>query len=85
MNTLRSKVWEMGRALHVCEVLGYDQSICTDQGAAGGSNSLLAVRCQWQLCDSSMSAIQRPLRLTVPDDEDSWCCHRRCGRVFRVG
>jgi hypothetical protein len=53
----------------VNELLGHDQSIVANEGAAGGSNALLTVGCEGDVGGSCMASVERPFGLAVADDE----------------
>jgi hypothetical protein len=53
----------------VNELLGHDQSIIANEGAAGGSNALLAIGCEGDVGGSCMASVERPFGLAVADDE----------------
>lgn len=55
------------------KLLRHDQAIVTNEGPSRRLDTLLAVFRQRDVGSTCMSAIQRPLRLAVADDEDSGC------------
>lgn len=61
---------------HVGELLGDNQPVVADQGAAGGRDALLAGGRQGDVGDARVLAAERPLRLAVADNEDAGGGHR---------
>jgi len=59
----------------VSKLLWYDQTIIPDESAAGSFDALLSVGCERDIGAAGMSAIQRPLCLTMTYEEDPGCCH----------
>ena len=59
----------------MCQVLWNDEAIGAYECLAGGADALLAVRCEWDVRDAGVTAIEGPFRLAMADDEDSWSCH----------
>lgn len=57
--------------IHVRKIARHDQSIVAYKSLSRCSNTLLAVLGQWNIRYAGMAAIERPLRLTVTDNEDS--------------
>lgn len=66
---------EEKRDIHVFEFARHDQSVVTNQRFPRGPDSLLAVRSQWNITRAGMFARQRPLGLTMADNETAWCSH----------
>jgi hypothetical protein len=67
--------------LHVNKLLRHDQSIVTNEGAAGGPYALLAIGGEWDVGGSCMASVERPFGLAVADDEATRSRHA----VFRYG
>ena len=61
--------------LHMNQLTRHDQSIRANKGTPRGSHSLLAICRQRDVARACVPSVQRPLRLTVPDDEAAWCRH----------
>ena len=61
---------------HVGQLLGDNQPIVADEGAARGAHAVLAVGGQRDVGVRGVAAVEGPLRLAVADDEDARCwCH----------
>jgi hypothetical protein len=57
--------------LHVCEVLGDDQSIGADEGFAGRAHALFAVGCERNVRGAGVAAVEGPFCFAVADYEDA--------------
>jgi hypothetical protein len=57
--------------LHVCEVLGDDQSIGADEGFAGRAHALFAVGCKRDVGGAGVAAVKGPFCFAVADYEDA--------------
>ena len=67
---------EGGSNSHVSQLLGDNQPIVADEGAACGAHAVLAVGGQGDVGVRGVAAVEGPLRLAVADDEDARCwCH----------
>jgi hypothetical protein len=53
----------------VNELLGHDQPIVANKGAAGGTNALFAIGCEGDVGGSCMASVERPFGLAVADDK----------------
>lgn len=53
-----------------------NQSIIPDQSFPRCLDALFAIVCQRDVGGTGVTAIERPLRLTVTDDETAWGGHR---------
>jgi hypothetical protein len=60
---------------HMSKLLWYNQTIIPDESAAGGLDALLSVGCERDIGAAGVSAIQRPLCLTMTYEKDPGCCH----------
>lgn len=57
------------------EVTRHDETVFADEGAAGRADASLAVGCERDVGDTSVTAVQRPFSFAMADDEHSWGCH----------
>ena len=57
------------------QILRNNQPIIPYQRSPRRDNPLLAIGSQWNIGCACVSSIERPFRLAVADDEDSWGCH----------
>ncbi len=53
------------------EVLGHDQPVWPDKGAAGGADAFFAVGGKGDVANASMAAVEGPFSFAVADDEDA--------------
>lgn len=61
--------------IHMCKLARNNQSIISNQCLPRRSYPLLPTGSQRNISYTGMSAVERPLRLAMPDDEDAGCGH----------
>jgi hypothetical protein len=58
--------------IHVYELLGDNEAVVTNEGAAGGTHALLAVGGEGDVGGTGVAAVEGPLGLAMAEDEAAW-------------
>jgi hypothetical protein len=63
------------RDLHVRQLPRDNQTVVAHKSPACSNDSLLAISRQWNIAAACMSAVERPLSLSMADNEDAGSSH----------